>query len=269
METLEERTLLSSGFRAIDGFGNNIANPTGGKRAPTCSGFLPPFPATTSSAALPLSIQFDLGDVRRWSEARALLDQAAQHWRANQHEQALADYSKAIEAKPDWAESWFTRGNYYLSLKEWGKALSDYSKAIELDPENMKSLNNLAWLLATCPDPKVRDTKKSLDFAKKAVALGLMEWTSWNTLGAAHYRAGEWKSAVTALEKSMELRKGGDSFDWFFLAMANWQLGEKDKARQWFDKGVAWMEKNQPQNEELKRFRAEANELLKVEEKKN
>jgi hypothetical protein len=31
METLEERTLLSSGFRAIDGFGNNIANPTWGQ----------------------------------------------------------------------------------------------------------------------------------------------------------------------------------------------------------------------------------------------
>ncbi len=31
METLEERTLLSSGFRTIDGFGNNIANPTWGQ----------------------------------------------------------------------------------------------------------------------------------------------------------------------------------------------------------------------------------------------
>jgi hypothetical protein len=31
METLEERTLLSSGFRTIDGLGNNIANPTWGQ----------------------------------------------------------------------------------------------------------------------------------------------------------------------------------------------------------------------------------------------
>src|SRR5712692_4330172 len=31
MDTLEERTLLSSGFRTIDGLGNNIANPTWGQ----------------------------------------------------------------------------------------------------------------------------------------------------------------------------------------------------------------------------------------------
>jgi hypothetical protein len=63
----------------------------------------------------------------------------------------------------------------------------------------------------------------------------------------------------------MELRKGGDSFDWFFLAMAHWQLGNQDQARQWYDQAVAWMEKNQPQNEELLRFRAEAEELIKQE----
>ena len=70
--------------------------------------------------------------------------------------------------------------------------------------------------------------------------------------------AGDWKAAIAALEKSMELRKGGDSNDWFFLAMAHWQLGEKDKAREWYDRAVQWMDKNQPKNEELRRFRAEA-----------
>jgi hypothetical protein len=62
--------------------------------------------------------------------------------------------------------------------------------------------------------------------------------------------------------KSVQLRKGGDSFDFFFLAMAHWQLNDKDKAREWYDQAVAWMDKNAPQNEELKRFRAEAAALL-------
>jgi hypothetical protein len=66
----------------------------------------------------------------------------------------------------------------------------------------------------------------------------------------------------------MELRKGGDSHDWFFLAMTHWQLGAKDKARAWYDRAVQWMDKNQPDNEELRRFRAEAAELLGLNEKK-
>jgi hypothetical protein len=63
----------------------------------------------------------------------------------------------------------------------------------------------------------------------------------------------------------MEVRKGGDSNDWFFLAMAKWRLNEKDEARKWFRKAVGWMEKNQPKNEELRRFRVEAGALLGLE----
>ena len=49
----------------------------------------------------------------------------------------------------------------------------------------------------------------------------------WNTLGVAHYRAGAWQTATTCLERSMTLRKGGDAYDWLFLAMAHWQLGHQ------------------------------------------
>ncbi len=70
---------------------------------------------------------------------------------------------------------------------------------------------------------------------------------------------------MSALEKSMELGKGGNSFDWFFLAMAHWQLGDKKQARQWYDKAVTWMDKHKPfGEEELTRFRAEAAALLGV-----
>src|SRR5262249_14075756 len=104
--------------------------------------------------------------------------------------------------------------------------------------------------------------------AKKAVELGPAHPDYLNTLGVAHYRAGDWKAAIAALEKSMELRKGGDSNDWFFLAMAHWQLGEKDKAREWYHRAVQWMEKNQPTDAYLGRSGAEAGELWELKEKK-
>jgi hypothetical protein len=44
--------------------------------------------------------------------------------------------------------------------------------------------------------------------------------------------------------------------------MARWRLGQRDEARAWYDKAVAWMEKNQPKDEGLRRFRAEAATLL-------
>ena len=50
--------------------------------------------------------------------------------------------------------------------------------------------------------------------------------------------------------------------------MARWKLGEKDKAREGYDRAVQGMDRHQPKNEELLRFRAEAAELLGVNEKK-
>jgi hypothetical protein len=60
----------------------------------------------------------------------------------------------------------------------------------------------------------------------------------------------------------MRLRVGGDSFDWFFLARAHGRLGERDRARRCFDRAVEWMDSHEPHNEELRRFRAEAEALL-------
>jgi len=150
---------------------------------------------------------------------------------------------------------------------QFQEAETAYSKILELAPKSPLTLNNLAWLLATCPDAKFRDPGRAVELAKKAVALAPKEGNHWNTLGVAHYRAGDWKAAIAALTKSMDARKGGDSFDWFFLAMAHWQQGDQEKARTWYDRAVGWMDKNQPKNEELRRFRAEAGELLGVKEK--
>jgi tetratricopeptide (TPR) repeat protein len=80
----------------------------------------------------------------------------------------------------------------------------------------------------------------------------------------AHYRNGEWQAAVEALTKSTQLRQSGDATDFFFLAMARWQLGDKEQAREWYDKAVAWMDKHDPRDAELLRFRAEAVALLGI-----
>jgi tetratricopeptide (TPR) repeat protein len=145
------------------------------------------------------------------------------------------------------------------------EAIAVYRKAIGLNRDYSLAHNNLAWLLANCPDPRFRDPAEAVRLAKRAVELGRGD--AWNTLGAAYYRTGDWEAAVAALEKSVQLRGGGDSFDWFFLAMAHGRLGHQEEARKWYDKAAQWMEKNQPRDEELRRFDAEAAELLGLKKK--
>jgi tetratricopeptide (TPR) repeat protein len=194
------------------------------------------------------------------------------------YDQAAECFRKAIELAPNSADYHCNLGNALRGQGKREDAIAAYRKAIELYQkhprgQNARSglaglLNGLAWTLATDAEPARRDPARAASLAKEAVELEPLQGGHWNTLGAAQYRAGNWKDAIAALEKSMELSKGGDSSDWFFLAMAHWKLGEKDKAREWYDKAVQWMDKNQPKNDELRRFRAEAAELLELKEKK-
>jgi tetratricopeptide (TPR) repeat protein len=157
-----------------------------------------------------------------------------------------------------------TRAGAYGALGRGEDALADYATEAELRPNAADAHNALAWYLATCPDARYRDGARAVAAGRRAVDLAPQSGGFWNTLGAAHYRAGDWESAVQAFEKSMQLQGGGNAFDWFFLAMAHGQRGNKDEARRWYDRAVQWMDKNQPENKELGRFRAEAAELLGV-----
>jgi tetratricopeptide (TPR) repeat protein len=190
-----------------------------------------------------------------------------------QYDKALDDFSKVIEKEPKDRYAWFKRAGVNNQLGRYAETLADYQKVLELDKDSASAHNNLAWFLATCPDVKYRDPARAVDLAKKAVELAPKEGGPWNTLGVAHYRAGDWKAAIDALDKSREYGKGGVAFDFFLLAMSNWQLGQKDDARNWYKQAVEWVEKNKdalakhPEwTEELRRFRAEAKELLNMKE---
>jgi tetratricopeptide (TPR) repeat protein len=123
------------------------------------------------------------------------------------------------------------------------------------------------WELANHSDPNLRDPSRAVELAHEAVEHAPQSAPAWQYLGWVKYRAGNWQASIEALEKSCKLQKGGtgDAFQWLFLAMAKWKLGDKESARKWYDKAIG-LERVWP--EELRRFRAEAEELMGVKEKR-
>jgi eukaryotic-like serine/threonine-protein kinase len=111
------------------------------------------------------------------------------------------------------------------------------------------------------PNATLRDPARAVELAGQAVAQEPEVGKYWNTLGVAHYRAGQWAAAIGDLELSMA-RGGGGPYDWFFLAMASWCLGDRVGARAWHAKSIAWMDQKAAQEENLLRYRAEAALLL-------
>ena len=116
------------------------------------------------------------------------------------------------------------------------------------------------------PDAQPGDAERAVALAKRAVELAPTEGNCRNTLGAAYYRAGAWQKAIAELEESMRQRHGGDSFDWFFLAMAHYRLDHKEEAWQWFHRAVLWSENHRPGDEQLHGLRGEAEAVLGVQD---
>jgi tetratricopeptide (TPR) repeat protein len=141
-----------------------------------------------------------------------------------------------------------------------------HRKAIALvqkhgDPE---SQNEVCWSVATSSKHGLGVFRLALQLMVKVVEKEPRSALFWRTLGVAHYRVGDRKRAIDALEKSMQLPASDAPSGWFFLAMAHWQRGDESKARSWYDKAVQWMARNNSRDEELQRFRDEAEVLLGI-----
>ena len=186
----------------------------------------------------------------------------------------LASLQSQLAADPAQLSYLYTYGTIALmKAAEPGLAKELCRKLLDqLTPSASGHYDYLASFLANADVPAHRDPALAIELAKKAVELNARSNSAWQSLGWAHFRMRDWKASIDALEKSCALQqdpKGGDAWQWFCLAMAHRELGQKEVARKWYDQAAVWMDKNQPEHQELRRFRAEAAALLDVSDKKN
>ena len=106
------------------------------------------------------------------------------------------------------------------------------------------------------------DSERVIQAAKRAIELD-PEWGNhWRVLGAAQYRLGDLAAAVETLTHAMTLPPGRDDRAAFFLAMAEWKLGNRNQAQSWRDQAVEWMMADAPDDPDLLRLQSESAELF-------
>jgi tetratricopeptide (TPR) repeat protein len=195
---------------------------------------------------------------------RALINPGKELLSNGRPDEAVAPLQTAVRLNERDVEAHDSLGRTFQKLGQWDEAQAAFVNALRRGPDNPAVLNNVAWFRATCPEAKFRDAAEAVRLAQKATRLRPKMGICWSTLGEAHYRSGQWAEAVAALDKSVQLRRGGTATDWFFLAMAHRQLGHPDEADQYYRKAVRWMDEHQPKDKDLRRFRAEAAALFEI-----
>jgi len=69
-------------------------------------------------------------------EAVAQKDMGNRHFEAGQYMKAIASYTKAIQAAPDYFEAYYNRGLTWHNLQLFYKAIVDFDRALELRPDD-------------------------------------------------------------------------------------------------------------------------------------
>jgi tetratricopeptide (TPR) repeat protein len=183
-------------------------------------------------------------------------------------QRALEDYDMAVKYTPSpllgkAPLGFYWRADLNSQLGRWDEAIGDWTECLKLTPTNQAVRSTLANLLRNCPERSQRDPRRPLKTSKEVKPqpqpFSLSE--HWQIVGAGHYQLGQWQEAVAALTRAVKELPGAG----FQLAMAHWQLGNHAEARECYAQAVAWMDKNQAENQELRRFREEAEELMKKE----
>jgi tetratricopeptide (TPR) repeat protein len=120
------------------------------------------------------------------------------------HAQAILD--DAVRADPQNAEAYGNRATLYLAGRDHQRALFNLGEVIRLSPGSALAYNERAWLLATCPDERLRDGRGAVESATRACELA--GWKSPRylaTLAAAYAESGDFGAAARSQERAITL----------------------------------------------------------------
>jgi protein O-mannosyl-transferase len=93
---------------------------------------------------------------------------------------------------------------YYEATGLHREASAQLEAALQLQPDAAETMNDLAWLLATCPDASVRDGNRAVELSQRACELtGDKQTMFMGTLAAAYAEAGRFDDAVATARKAI------------------------------------------------------------------
>ena len=121
-------------------------------------------------------------------------------------DESIDAYTALLAEDPEQWRALRGRGDVYLNVGRQAEAVADYEIALKLSPKDYGILNNLAWVLATSPDAKLRDGKRAIELATEACEVTEYKLAYiLSTLAAAYAESGDFPTAIEWSSKAIEI----------------------------------------------------------------
>ena len=137
------------------------------------------------------------------------------------NEEAAAHLREAARLRPE-IETRLELAAVYRAAGKIREAIEQCRQALRAKPDQPEALSNLAWLLATAADEKLRDGQEAVRCAEQACALtGHQKAPMVAVLAAAYAEAGRFDQAVVTAQQAVDLARAAGNLQ---FAATNEQL---------------------------------------------
>jgi Zn-dependent protease with chaperone function len=130
---------------------------------------------------------------------------------------------KELQKSPDDPKLYTLLGTIHFQKGVYGQAIAAYEQSLQLAPQDPETLNNLAWIYATCEERRYRDPIKALVYAKEAATHKPAPYVL-DTLAESYYVNGLYGKAIEAITKALAM--GPQNREYYEGQLAKFQKAE-------------------------------------------
>ncbi len=134
------------------------------------------------------------------------LDYGIYDFQCGKYSDAIEKINKSLKFKDDWEIPYFYRAAAHQALENYDEAILDYTKAIQLNDKMTDAYFNRAKILLTRKDIENPDMSRAIDDLEKALELDSEFAEALYAMAAAQKRVENYKEALKYLDRVLELQ---------------------------------------------------------------
>ena len=121
-------------------------------------------------------------------------------------DEAIPHFEQALQIAPHMVKAQYYLGLALVTKGQATEGLAQWRNALQQDPDNLRILNDAAWLMATSPDPALRDGKEAVRLAGRAAQLtASRDPAILGTLAAASAETQDYDKAIETEKEAASL----------------------------------------------------------------